>query len=358
MIMRIDIVNIIHKLPLNIVQRLQLERKYIVAVKKVKRLLKQTVTNDSSFYPLVRNNRNFGDEFLLRRYANINEDLFAIIEHGIYFGNNTQKTGVAEEWDLGCILTNGEYRKKLISNVYPDYYCEMIGPMIGYAQIDKSYEQSIMKKLKPGKTLLYFPTHGGDGLSPIYDREYAFNMVLANAKRWNCANIIICAFYTDYHNYQIFLSNKKTEYQIVIETCGNRYGDHFLDFQRTLINLSDYTISNSLGTHLGYCIYMQKPHVLLSQSLSYDGDKNVLESLFGRNNVSDNFKSDLEMEKRLFEQKFSENVDSITDEQYLFCDYYWGFSKIKTPLEIRRIYQECNSHALKYIKRNGINKNV
>jgi hypothetical protein len=81
----------------------------------------------------VRNNAQYGNEYILRKYADYTEDLLAMIEHGIYFGNNKEKVGRKEEWDLGSIITFGDYRKNIISKVYPNYKVVCVGPLIHYA---------------------------------------------------------------------------------------------------------------------------------------------------------------------------------------------------------------------------------
>ena len=56
----------------------------------------------------------------------------------------------------------------------------------------------------------------------------------------------------------------------VVVTCGYREDCHFLERQRTLIKLADFTMSNSIGTHVGYCVYMGKPHYSFKQWYEYD----------------------------------------------------------------------------------------
>lgn len=41
--------------------------------------------------------------------------------------------------------------------------------------------------------------------------------------------------------------------------------------QRDLIELADMTISNSIGTHIGYCICLGTPHYLFAQKIDWAG---------------------------------------------------------------------------------------
>ena len=100
----------IRGLPLQILQRLRLEKIYHYIAKPINGVLGRRDYGKIFFQPLVYSNSYYGNEYVLRRYAEIKKDLFAIIEHGLFLGNNTRKVGLEHEWDLGCILTYGNYR--------------------------------------------------------------------------------------------------------------------------------------------------------------------------------------------------------------------------------------------------------
>ena len=51
--------------------------------------------------------------------------------------------------------------------------------------------------------------------------------------------------------------------------AGHAYDPHFLDRLRTLIELSDITLSNNLGTHIGYCVSLGKPHWIIPTPVHY-----------------------------------------------------------------------------------------
>lgn len=48
-----------------------------------------------------------------------------------------------------------------------------------------------------------------------------------------------------------------------------------------MIESADLTVSKQPGTHLGYCIYFGKPHILFPQDFSYEGDEKVRDEDFG-----------------------------------------------------------------------------
>lgn len=344
----IDIPELIQKLPISVVLRMKLERNYIMAVKGMKNFCGIAEESGSAYYPLVRNNRLYGDEYLLRKYSGSKEYLYGIIEHGLYFGNNSTKVGLKHEWELGCILTSGSYRKDLITQVFPDYYCETIGPMIHYAELDEEYYTYIKAQLRTGsQTLLFFPVHGSALYKPKYDKELALKEILKLAEENNCENILLCVYVTDISEFKEVISKIGLENRFIVVSCGNRYSEKFLCRQKAIILASDISASNNLGTHLGYCIYLGKPHILLPQEFYYSGDRKALENEFSAQNRSNNYEDDFGQEKIMFQEIFNRGCRFITENQVQLCDYYWGFSKVKTPDEIHEIFEICKKQANK-----------
>lgn len=347
----IDILDVIHKIPLPVITRMKLERRYIITAKAIKQLIGKGADNISAYYPIVRNNRLYGNEQLLRTYSGREDYLTSIIEHGVYFGNNTQKVGNEFEWELGCILTYGDYRKNLINEVFPDYYCETIGVPIHYAKEDKEFRKELELKIDTEKrTLLFFPVHGNEFFSPVYDIKKTICKVIQIANQRKCYNIIMCVYHGDVALFRK-IAEEINEDRVVITTCGNRYDARFLCRHRSMIQLSDLTASNSLGTHLGYCIYLNKPHILIPQSFTYEGDDRAINEDFGNSNRSVNWKTEFAMETERFRRIFNESQEKITQEQLDICDYYWGFSKIKSPKEISNIYDKCREYTKQFQRR-------
>lgn len=344
----------IQRLPLPTIKRLQLMRAYHSVAKPINKLLNRNkVINEIPFEPLIYSNKLYGNEYLLHRYAGIDGDLFAIIEHGLYFGNNTKKIPSELEWELGCILTYGEYRKKLINQIYPDYYCEAIGAPILYADSEK-YQKTVKEELQiSGEILLFFPAHGLNFVTPIFEIDNLSEQLLSIARDNSCNNIIIST-YSSVTGTKLYHSLKSKARDIIISgySCGTRYDQEFLNRQKALISLSKITASNSLGSHVGYCVGLQRPHVILKQEITYEGRDTEKE--FGEQTRSTNWEKQYMMEQDLFEKVFPPQSGQLilTDEQYKLCDYYWGFSKKKTPEEIREIFQKCHEYALEFVKCN------
>lgn len=340
------------KLPLPVIQKQRIRKKYNSIVIRTNRLLgRYEEYGNISFQPLIVSNRLYGNEYLISRYAKINKELFAIIEHGLFFGNNTQKILNPYEYDLGCILTYGKYRQDLIQQVFPNYYCETIGAPILYADEEELYRQKIISDLQiSGKVLLFFPVHGVEIVTPKFNTNVLSDQLLTIASETGCNNIIISNYLlSPSDEFYKSLRKKANGIKVLIYSCGSRYDQEFLFRQRALISLASVTASNSLGTHVGNCVGLQKPHVIIKQEIIYEGDT---EKEFGKQTRSANWKKQFEIEQALFEQAFPYQSGqlTLTEEQYKMCDYYWGFSKKKTPDEIREIYQQCRKHALEFTK--------
>ncbi len=347
-----DLGTMIQSLPLPVIQRMYIERACITGVKKVNKILFNTEVNVSAYYPIVRNNRLYGDEFLLRTYAGLSRPLYAIIEHGLYFGNNTARVGLKHEWELGTILTSGLYRKNLILKNFPDYYCAAIGPMIHYASVNTEFKERLFDGLDSNsRTLLFFPIHGNEKFSPVYDTEKSIRKIIEIANRWDCKNIIISVFLNDMAMFDGVVQTLRAKDRIKIASSGDRYNENFLRNQRAMIDSADITVSNCLGTHLGYCVYLGKQHILFPQDFSYEGDEKVRDEDFGATNRSRNWENDFEKETMEFRHLFDGTHDDITKVQYDTCKFYWGFDMTKTPEEIKAIAIESENYAKKYIHR-------
>ena len=53
----------------------------------------------------------------------------------------------------------------------------------------------------------------------------------------------------------------------MVVTAGYIMDPLFLSRLKSIIQLSDLTMSNNVGTHLGYCIYLNKPHWIVRQKI-------------------------------------------------------------------------------------------
>lgn len=274
----------------------------------------------------------YGQEQWIKEYCGYKDAVFAYIEHGVYFGDNTSKVGWAPEWDLGNIITFGNSRYKLLKDLYPDYNVLRIGPRVHYALTDKAYYEELKAKLDPiGKTMALYPLHS------IHDDKHSFNtnVFLEGAfklgKELGVKNYLLSLHPTDLEHSSDLLYKDKN----VILVTGGPANEGFLPRLRAIMELADVTYSNALGTHIGYSVYLGTPHVLDLTSNPSKGDKQTR----------------YHEEQDQFASVFSgQDALTITKEQYDLCDYYWGYSHIKTPEEMYKALEGCKNHFFLHFK--------
>lgn len=261
---------------------------------------------------------------------------FPSAEHGLIFHNSnwsdTQKTLRA------CCLTFGTFRKSILQKFYKTpIFC--IGPYIHYANDYYSMEQFNKKKKELGKNLLVFPTHGTDDASITYNQSNFVDKIIELRKDFD--SVSVCIFWWNIDD-PIVKVLKNIGCHIV--SAGYREDKHFLSRLKTIIKLSDFIIGDSIGTHVGYCLYLNKPFSYFSN------DTCVKYTSLGSQDNQDFINHHINILKKLFL-----NSTHITQEQRDIANYYWGFDQIKTHQEIEDIYKinklitkNCNGFLSKY----------
>lgn len=282
-------------------------------------------------FDLIKENKSYGHYNVIRNFCEFNEQSYLEIEHGLFFGGHI----IPYERKNKCpgIITFSDYRFKYLRKEIKKPVIR-IGPYIHYAS--NLYTDKFISHIKNilGKTLVVFPIHSMLFCYYKYNEKEYINYIKDFCLKNNFKTVLICMHYND-----ITLGNdevyKKEGFNIV--TCGNADETTlFLNKLKTTINFSDYTMSNGLGTHIGYCIYMNKPLVLFKQNIDiveitefYDREANRGE---GYNNL-------IKKEKQTFFKVFEDTQKNITDEQYDLCNLYWGFEHIKSKEEMHFILQ-------------------
>ena len=112
---------------------------------------------------------------------------------------------------------------------------------------------------------------------------------------------------------------------------GHIFDSNFLCRQKTLFELADATISNGVGSHIGYSVFMGKPHWLIDDEYEYvnsqrGGDAKDLTDV----SMKDNYQR--------VKAAFLDNTDyDITKQQQDIIDEFWGVSDMKNPDELREL---------------------
>lgn len=250
------------------------------------------------------------------------------IEHGVYFSDYV--------WDCDLehadskIITIGKNRKKIL-NKFTNKKIVNIGPYIYYVQSFYSKKKLKQLKKKLGKTLLVFPSHSTHWINSNYDIEQFSNEIKKYAKEYN--TVLICVYWKDILNghHQYYIKNNFT-----CVSAGHIYDPFFLPRLKSLISLADMTMSNMLGTHLGYCIFLDKPHYLFIQNIKFTTTLPSLEA------DTQNRLNKIKVDSNITEiyQLFSKYSEKITELQKAIVQIYWGTNDIKTKDELKRILKE------------------
>ena len=225
----------------------------------------------------VPSNSNYGHEHWLKSYSKFEHSIYALIEHGLFFGENESKVGFKSEWDLGSIMTYGNYRAELLHRLYPDYNIVKIGPRIHYALTDESYLRALHGKIDSSKkTMTVFPSHSLEGEKVEYNIELFYKEIRTIALELNIKNILVSLHPSDFiHN----IDRLFTERGMIVVSSG--VDDiKFLPRQRAIFEVSDVTYSNSLGTHVGYSLCMNTPHIINVTSMQSRPEADSLSSIF------------------------------------------------------------------------------
>lgn len=234
-----------------------------------------------------------------------------VIEHGVYFSNSLVDFELRDFCRFPFVITMGVQREFFLNK--NGYNALSIGPYIRYVDFYSSKEGLASMKRNLGKTLLVFPSHSIEGVNSVFNEEAFVNEIKKYAVSFD--TILICMYWKDIldNRYQRYL-----DYGFKIVTAGHRSDPSFLSRLKDLIYLADMTMSNNLGTHLGYCISEHKPHYLFSQECTYSGELVEQENQY----------KDLDVyNKRLlqFKKTFGTFSNNITSKQLELVRYYWGY---------------------------------
>lgn len=278
---------------------------------------------------------------ILKEYANfpLDKKIHALFEHGIQLTDYCHDFFRAHEYEPSIVPS--QYRVEVLKKQKNYNGSYAIGPYIHYSKSLLNSDKLDEEKERLGKTLLVFPSHSIEGLVSSFDYEKFCEEIEKYSSDFD--SVRICMYYKDI-NLKRFKPYKKKGFEIV--TAGHFNDYNFIPRLKSIIETSDMTMSNEIGTHLGYCIYLNKPHFLFnSHETIYKEEKNAedAELMVKHSNISQKKKINNENIKNI-RKYFSEFETKITNNQYELIKYLWGFDEIKTPKELNNIFHEINNN--------------
>ena len=245
-------------------------------------------------------------------------------EHGFIFSSFVHKHfGSADK-----ILTFSNYREKFIRNEYPLKKIIKIGPYIHYANAILNEKNYSDVKQKLGKILLVFPFHSIDGVLSDFDIKEFLKII--EEKRKGFDSVIVCLYFKDI---QLGRANEYIEKGYKITTAGHINDACFLNRLKSIIELSDYIISNGVGSHIVYGLYLNKRVELFRQ-------KTIFRDEDGQEN-NENKLAMVEIGKHWDEYDLIQDVlfaildgDVLSNENNDYLNDLFGFKYIQTSEEL------------------------
>ena len=279
---------------------------------------------------LCTDNNCFGIGWSFRQYIGSNKKYInVLVEHGYFWGTYVQemeKVTYAKK-----LLTFGDVRKKHIEALIDDKQVIPIGPYIYYAPDYYDEQRFLEEKEKLGKTLLVFFSHSGTGERVSFDMDYLIEKI--NSIRKGFHTVVISIFWSDINPE---VEKRLSDEGYLIFSSGHRYDYYFLSRLKTMIKLSDATMSNFASTHIAYCSCFNKPHWIVRQeieikALNATGAANVAIDEMMAEDPSN------QQEQEELYKVFAVYYPVLTEEQKKVCDKYFGLSHIRSVEEMKEI---------------------
>lgn len=251
--------------------------------------------------------------------------LLPYFEHGINW--QEQCFPFYSKINLHSLVFQGKYKNEMIHKERPNLPIYNIGPYVYYAK--PYYTKNVFEtiKQKNGKTLLLYPLHTCEGATAEYDRaEFVKKMVDCFKTEYN--TIMVSVYWNDVDD-PLYDAFEAEGMQLV--SAGYRGDQKFISRLRTIIELSDTTAGNHLGTHIGYCLALNRNHVIFNVNAQANESFRHLSGCEQRV-----YNETL----RLFYKAFSQDKPSVEEKkiQNLLFDKYWGgINCIKSVEEAKKI---------------------
>ena len=281
-------------------------------------------------------NDYYGIGDLYKKYAGYPLDykLKFVIDHAVYFYNNH--------------LHPDEYKVQLPAHMCTSAYAENImapylktklyptGLHMLYA--DDYYDERVFKKEKKklGKNLLVFPCHSSDCLVLDWKPDKLIKEILKVKEEHNFDSVTICFYFCEIQ--RKFHKNFEG-YGFNFVTAGHILDPMFLSRLKTIIKLSDVTMSNDIGSHVFYSIGMNKPHYIVPENnIEYRCTSGSSGSEWEKNAANDVISC--REDARNYMELFSIYTEELTEQQKAVRDKISGFESFKKPEEIKEFFQE------------------
>lgn len=258
------------------------------------------------YFPIeeIKDANYYGHIHALKEYTGLSEIAWSI-EHGLYYSSYIPLASKCKT--IRRIITFSEHRANVLNSLKKPV--AIIGPYVHYATPLLDESEIAQLKTQLGKTLLFFPLHSTFEDANVY--KYEVNNTIGELLKIKQVNhidtVIVNMYYYDLLHTDIARLYEEAGFKV--SCAGHLFDLNFIKRLKTLILISDVTYSNSVGTHVGYCVYLGKPHTIICSDICNTG-------LLDWDEINNTFIADNEKLK------------------YEIASKYWGFDNIKTKSEL------------------------
>lgn len=289
----------------------------------------EALSKEMPYVPLERviDNNIYGYANYLKQYAGIERDLKAYMEHGLFLGKIVHLDQFA--WHFPRIITMSQGRVDILKEKIPQKEAIAVGPYIHYAPPLYSDEEMAQMKKELGKTLLVYPFHSMKNVKVGFNEGEFVKEIKRVAKDFD--NVLVSLYFSDALDPERCAPYEAEGFKLV--TAGHRFDQHFVARQRAHIELSDFTMSNGMGTQTGFCVYLNKPHYIYRQDIEQK-PINSSESARFYNSSGGDERELVAFQRDYFSRLFGEFRSDISQEQLEATSKFWGFDQVKTKEEL------------------------
>jgi len=275
---------------------------------------------------ILRTNDLYGHAYILKRYAGLKDSyqIKGVLEHAAMLFDHVWPNDLAAPFPAHFVFSSHRFPflRQLTNKAL-----FAIGPSIHYAQPIFSDQEIKEIKRAMGKTLLVFLPHSAKSLLVQYDKKEILSYLKSIEKDFD--NILVCVGWRD-----VLLDCEKPfiseGYTCV--TAGHINDRNFLPRLKTLILISTHTMSFGFGTHVGFCVHLNRPHWIVHLKTTLEGPEGIQKTSTYKGTPLGYGYSEH------FLKFFKEPLDDITKEQQKAVDFLWGISDIKTSEELMEIF--------------------
>ena len=263
--------------------------------------------NPRIFY---KEKHHYGHYKILKE-LNLNDKKVSI-DHGAAYVNGFYENYKVNErfFDYSSLVVSSDLRAKTIIKNIETYKINSslktvysVGPYISYVNTHISEDKIKRIKSRLGRTVVVFPNHSIERRVSSDSSQKFKNFIKSLFETHN--TVLVCMYWKDI---QLNRYKQYTEMGCKIVTAGHRADSNFINRLKTIISIADYSVSNAIGTHVGYCIKMGVPHKIHLEEHEIDG---------------------LSLDKKDLYKALDTHKKIITEEQLEIVERYWGKNIIK-----------------------------